>query len=89
MTRSQFVFAAADGVADAVPSCVEDSTTLCARVYELFGLDWLAENAQALNADQWRVGRELRMRLKERFVAEGFRTPLPLLAGSGAATRTG
>jgi hypothetical protein len=26
------------------------------------------------------------MRLKERFVAEGFRTPLPLLAGSGAAT---
>jgi small-conductance mechanosensitive channel len=36
------------------------------------------------NADQWRVGRELRMRLKERFVAEGFRTPLPLLSGAGA-----
>jgi small-conductance mechanosensitive channel len=34
------------------------------------------------NADQWRVGRELRMRLKERFVAEGFRTPLPLLTGT-------
>jgi small conductance mechanosensitive channel len=34
------------------------------------------------NADQWRVGRELRMRLKERFVAEGVRTPLPLLAGA-------
>jgi moderate conductance mechanosensitive channel len=34
------------------------------------------------NADQWRVGRELRMRLKERFVAEGIRTPLPLLAGT-------
>jgi small-conductance mechanosensitive channel len=35
------------------------------------------------NAGQWRVGRELRMRLKERFVAEGFRTPLPLLSGAG------
>jgi moderate conductance mechanosensitive channel len=34
------------------------------------------------NADQWRVGRELRMRLKERFVAEGIRTPLPLLAAT-------
>jgi small conductance mechanosensitive channel len=37
------------------------------------------------NAGQWRVGRELRMRLKERFVAEGIRTPLPLLAGSPGA----
>jgi moderate conductance mechanosensitive channel len=37
---------------------------------------------RATNADQWRVGRELRMRLKERFVAEGIRMPLPLLAGS-------
>jgi moderate conductance mechanosensitive channel len=36
------------------------------------------------NADQWRVGRELRMRLKERFVAEGIRTPLPLLSAAGA-----
>jgi small conductance mechanosensitive channel len=42
---------------------------------------------RATNADQWRVGRELRMRLEERFVAEGIRTPLPLLAGtSGSAT---
>ncbi|WP_041775635.1 mechanosensitive ion channel family protein [Blastococcus saxobsidens] len=39
------------------------------------------------NTDQWRVGRELRMRLKERFVAEGIRTPLPLLGSvSGAGT---
>jgi moderate conductance mechanosensitive channel len=37
------------------------------------------------NADQWRVGRELRMRLKERFVAEGFRTPPPLLTASVGA----
>src|SRR3954466_1984091 len=40
---------------------------------------------RATNADQWRVGRELRMRLKERFVAEGIRTPVPLLAGSAGA----
>ncbi|WP_091324194.1 mechanosensitive ion channel family protein [Geodermatophilus ruber] len=38
------------------------------------------------NADQWRVGRELRMRLKERFATEGMRTPLPLL---GAVTGNG
>jgi moderate conductance mechanosensitive channel len=39
---------------------------------------------RSTNADQWRVGRELRMRLKERFVAEGIRTPMPLLgAASG------
>ncbi len=42
---------------------------------------------RATNADQWRVGRELRMRLKERFVAEGIRTPLPLLAGAAAGPR--
>jgi small conductance mechanosensitive channel len=41
---------------------------------------------RSTNADQWRVGRELRMRLKERLVAEGIRTPLPLLgAGMSAA----
>jgi moderate conductance mechanosensitive channel len=45
---------------------------------------------RSTNADQWRVARELRMRLKERFVAEGIRTPLPLLgalAGTGAGAR--
>jgi small-conductance mechanosensitive channel len=41
---------------------------------------------RSTNADQWRVGRELRMRLKERFVAEGFRTPLPLLTGASGVT---
>ena len=45
---------------------------------------------RSTNADQWRVGRELRMRLKERFVLEGIKTPMPLLgsvsgASSGAA----
>jgi small conductance mechanosensitive channel len=32
---------------------------------------------------QWRVGRELRMRLAEAFLAEGIRTPSPLLATAG------
>ena len=50
MSRSQLVFAAADGVSSAVPSCVEDSTTLCAKVYDWFGLDWLAANADTLIA---------------------------------------
>ncbi|PRY51338.1 small conductance mechanosensitive channel [Geodermatophilus tzadiensis] len=40
---------AADSVlAESVPDCVEDTTTLCAKVYELSGLDWLANNAEAL-----------------------------------------
>jgi moderate conductance mechanosensitive channel len=43
---------------------------------------------RATNADQWRVGRELRLRLKERFVAEGIRTPVHLL-GSASATGAG
>src|SRR3954451_16108080 len=34
------------------------------------------------NAEQWRVGRELRQRLNERFVAEGFKAPAPLLTGA-------
>jgi small conductance mechanosensitive channel len=36
------------------------------------------------NADQWRVARELRLRLKERFAVEGIRTPLPLLSAAGS-----
>src|SRR3954468_7899601 len=37
------------------------------------------------NADQWRVARELRQRLKERFVAEVFCSPVPLLTAAAAA----
>ena len=51
---------------------------------------FLRLQVRSTNADQWRVGRELRMRLKERFVAEGIRTPLPLLAasnGNGSGVR--
>lgn len=40
------------------------------------------------NADQWRVARELRMRLKERLVAEGIRMPPPLV-GAGVSTGAG
>jgi small conductance mechanosensitive channel len=50
MTRSPLVFAAADGSSGAVPDCVEDATSLCAKVYEWFGLDWLAANADVLIA---------------------------------------
>src|SRR3712207_2191032 len=50
MTRSPVVFAAADSGSPAVPSCVEESTTLCAKVYDWFGLDWLAANADTLIA---------------------------------------
>ena len=50
MSRSHLVFAAADGVSGAVPTCVEDSTTLCAKVYDWFGMDWLAANADTLIA---------------------------------------
>jgi small conductance mechanosensitive channel len=46
---------------------------------------FLRLQVRSTNADQWRVGRELRMRLKERFLAEGIRTPLPLLAGSAGS----
>ncbi|MEX5717454.1 mechanosensitive ion channel family protein [Geodermatophilus maliterrae] len=49
MNGSPSVLAAADsGPADDVPACVDDPTTLCAKVYELSGLDWLATNAEAL-----------------------------------------
>jgi moderate conductance mechanosensitive channel len=43
---------------------------------------FLRLQVRTTNIDQWRIGRELRMRLKERFVAEGIRTPAPLLAGA-------
>jgi len=36
---------------------------------------------------QWRAGRELRMRLAERFAVEGIRTPAPVLAAAGAGAR--
>ena len=39
------------------------------------------------SAAQWRAGRELRMRLTERFVAEGIRTPPPMLAAAGQGAR--
>ena len=39
-----------------VPSCVtDDSSSLCARVYTWFGLDWLADNAQAFVATPLRI----------------------------------
>ncbi|SDG46723.1 mechanosensitive ion channel family protein [Klenkia brasiliensis] len=53
MTTALSVTAAAS---DAVPSCVtEDSTSLCARLYSWFQVDWLAANAQALVATPLRI----------------------------------
>jgi moderate conductance mechanosensitive channel len=40
---------------------------------------------RSTNADQWRVARELRLRLSERFAAEGIRTPGPALGAVAAA----
>jgi small conductance mechanosensitive channel len=42
---------------------------------------------RSTSAAQWRVARELRMRLAERFVAEGIRTPAPVLAAAGQGPR--
>jgi small-conductance mechanosensitive channel len=39
---------------------------------------------RSTSADQWRVARELRQRIKERFAAEGIRTPLPRVAATAA-----
>jgi moderate conductance mechanosensitive channel len=50
MTALLSVFSAARGLSAAAPSCVQDSTSLCARVYDLFGSPWLADNAEALIA---------------------------------------
>lgn len=48
MSGAPMVIAVEQG-STAVPSCVTaDVTSLCARVYEAFGLDWLAANADAL-----------------------------------------
>jgi small conductance mechanosensitive channel len=44
---------------------------------------------RSTNADQWRVARELRLRLSERFAAEGIRTPSPVLGATAAASGAG
>lgn len=81
-------------VADAVYAEPEWAAVLLAEP-ESLGVEQITSEGVFLrlmvrttNADQWRVGRELRMRLKERFVAEGIRTPIPLL-GSVSASGTG
>jgi small conductance mechanosensitive channel len=48
MSDSLSVITTADGPSLAAPSCVQDSISLCAKVYGLFGQDWLAANAEAL-----------------------------------------
>jgi small conductance mechanosensitive channel len=52
MTASLSVFAASS---DAAPSCVHDSTSLCAKVYDVVHSSWLATNAEALIATPTRI----------------------------------
>src|SRR3954471_9819423 len=52
MTASLSVFAAAT---DAAPSCVTDSTSLCAKVYDVVHSSWLATNAEVLIATPARI----------------------------------
>ncbi|HYO37609.1 MAG TPA: mechanosensitive ion channel family protein [Geodermatophilus sp.] len=55
MSAAPSVVAADRGLAGALPDCVSDPTTLCARVYELSGVDWLATHADALVATPARI----------------------------------
>src|SRR5919206_41776 len=78
-------------VADAMAAEEEWAAVLLAEP-ESLGVEQITAEGVSLrvqvrstNADQWRVGRELRMRLKERFVAEGISTPTPLLGAASAA----
>jgi small conductance mechanosensitive channel len=47
----------------------------------------LRVQVRSTSADQWRVARELRLRLTERFVTEGIRTPAPVLAATAVGVR--
>ncbi|MPQ97370.1 mechanosensitive ion channel [Modestobacter sp. I12A-02628] len=56
MNGSLSVIAAATDTLSTVPSCVAtDATSLCARVYQLFGSAWLAANAETLIAVPARI----------------------------------
>ena len=55
MDGSLSVVAADESGAMELPECVDDAGSLCARVYDLFGLDWLAANADALIAKPARI----------------------------------
>jgi small conductance mechanosensitive channel len=80
-------------VADAMYAEEEWAAVLLAEPESLGAEQILTEGVfmrvqvRSTNVDQWRVARELRMRLKERFVLEGIRTPPPLIgaASAGAA----
>jgi small conductance mechanosensitive channel len=80
-------------VADAMYADEEWSGLLLAPPESLGAEDVTAQGVvmrvqvRSTSAAQWRVGRELRMRLSERFVAEGIRTPSPVLAAAGLDPR--
>src|ERR1700712_4095564 len=76
-------------VADQMHADAEWSDVLLAAPESLGAEDVTAQGVvmrvqvRTTSAAQWRVGRELRMRLSERFAAEGIRTPSPVLAAAG------
>jgi moderate conductance mechanosensitive channel len=80
-------------VADEMHADAEWSDALLAPPESLGAEDVTAQGVvmrvqvRTTSAAQWRAGRELRMRLTERFVAEGIRTPSPLLAAAGQGPR--
>jgi small-conductance mechanosensitive channel len=80
-------------VADALHADEDWSDLLLAPPESLGAEDVTAQGVvmrvqvRTTSAAQWRVGRELRMRLAERFAAEGIRTPPPVLAPAGQAAR--
>jgi small conductance mechanosensitive channel len=80
-------------VADEMHADAEWSDVLLAAPESLGAEDVTAQGVvmrvqvRTTSAAQWRAGRELRMRLTERFVAEGIRTPSPLLAAAGQGPR--
>ncbi|WP_034508064.1 mechanosensitive ion channel family protein [Blastococcus sp. URHD0036] len=55
MSSSLSVVAAVESGSTELPECVTDAGSLCARVYDLFGVDWLAANADALIAKPARI----------------------------------
>ncbi|TFV54828.1 hypothetical protein E4P41_18225 [Geodermatophilus sp. DF01-2] len=81
MTASPSVIAADDGGAAPDPLRVEQVTSEGAL---------MSLQVRPTDADRGRVGRELRMRLEDRCVAEGLRTRLPrpgTAAGAPAGVR--
>ena len=78
MSRSLTVLAVGND-SPAPPDCVD--VRLRRELFDRFGMARGNEDVRATDAGRWRGGRELRMRLTERFVGGVVRRPRPLPAG--------